>query len=138
MIAALDSSVIIAALDACSRFTPSLSILCINRFARAGAALTESFSTMTGGRLSARMSADDVARALRQSILPRVTMVTLTPEEYLSAIGEARVRGVRGGAIHDYLPLVAARQVHAERFYTLHVSGFRSFHRSGDPEIVHP
>ena len=53
-------------------------------------------------------------------------------------MGESQSRGVRGGAIHDYLHLVAARKVGAQRFYTLNVSDFQSFHRQGDPEIVHP
>jgi hypothetical protein len=45
---------------------------------------------------------------------------------------------LRSGAIYDYLHLVAARKAGAARLYTLNVSDFRSFHRPGDPEIVHP
>jgi hypothetical protein len=51
---------------------------------------------------------------------------------------ETEARGVRGGAVFDYLHLAAARKAKAARFYTLNVSHFRSFHRPGDPEIVHP
>lgn len=36
------------------------------------------------------------------------------------------------------LHLVAARKAKAARLYTLNVANFRSFHRPGDPEIVHP
>jgi predicted nucleic acid-binding protein len=139
MIAALDSSVIVAALDTLQPFHRE----CLDLLRQPGLharahALAESFSTLTGGRLSVRMSADNVVRALKQTILPRVTILHLTAEEYLSAMGEAQSRGIRGGAIYDYLHLVAARKSGAERLYTLNVSDFRSFHRAGDPEIVHP
>lgn len=56
----------------------------------------------------------------------------------LAAMREAESRGVRGGAIFDYLHLAAARHAGAQRFYTLNVSNFRAFYREGDPEIVHP
>ncbi len=139
MIVALDSSVIVAALDALQPFhRESFDLLDQSGLHARAHALAESFSTLTGGHLSARMGADDVTRALRQSILPSVTIVDLAPEEYLSAMGEARARGIRGGAIYDYLHLVAARKIGAQRLYTLNVPDFRSFHRPGDPEIVHP
>jgi len=49
-----------------------------------------------------------------------------------------KTRGVRGGAIYDYLHLVAARKSGAKKFYTLNLSDFLSFHRPGDPEILAP
>jgi predicted nucleic acid-binding protein len=92
MIAALDSSVIVAALDALQPFhRESFDLLDKAGLHAQVHSLAESFSTLTGGRLSARMAADDVTRALRQSILPSVTMVDLTPEEYLSAMDEATI-----------------------------------------------
>ena len=65
-------------------------------------------------------------------------VVTLTPTEMLRAMRESHARGVRGGAIFDYLHLVAARKAKARRLYTLNVSNFRSFHRPGDPDVLHP
>jgi hypothetical protein len=56
----------------------------------------------------------------------------------LSAFDEAESRGVRGGAIFDYLHLVTARHHAAVRFYTLNTSHFKSFRREGDPIIAHP
>jgi hypothetical protein len=51
---------------------------------------------------------------------------------------EAESRGVRGGAIFDYLHLVAARKAKVQKLYTLNVSNFVAFHRAGDPEILSP
>ena len=116
MTAALDSSVIVAALRDDEAFHRE----CFGLLQQAGLharphALAETFSTMTGGSLRGRVAADDVVCALKRSLLPRVTMVDLTSEEYLSAMGEARARGIRGGAIYDYLHLVAARKIGAAR-----------------------
>lgn len=54
------------------------------------------------------------------------------------AMSVSQDRGVRGGAIYDFLHLRAARKVSASRLYTKDVIDFKSFHRPGDPEILHP
>ena len=100
--------------------------------------LVETFSTLTGGRRAFRMSADDVSAILEEDFVPSLEVISLTPAETLRAMRESKQRGVRGGAIFDYLHLVAARKAKAKRLYTLNVSNFRSFHRPGDPDIVPP
>lgn len=101
-------------------------------------AFAETFSTLTGGRLGQSITPNVAARAIEETIVPSVTTIELTPREILAALREAESRGVRGGAIHDYLHLAAARKVRADRLYTLNVRHFQAFHRAGDPEIVHP
>ena len=139
MKAALDSSVIIAAIDgedpdhaACRN------LLLSAKFSVHAHALSETFSTLTGGRLAIRVPATDAASMLRRWILPRLAVTTLETRDLLKAYDDSSVRGVRGGAIYDYLHLVAARKAGAAKLYTLDVDDFRSFHRPGDPEIVHP
>lgn len=100
--------------------------------------LAETFSTLTGGRKPFRMPAALAASVIEEDYLPALTITTLTPTEMLRAMRDAEARGVRGGGIFDYLHLVAARKAGAKRFYTLNISHFRAFHRTGDPEIVHP
>jgi len=56
----------------------------------------------------------------------------------IQAFDESEPRGVRGGAIFDYLHLAAARHHKAAHFYTLNTSHIQSFWREGDPAIVHP
>ena len=101
-------------------------------------AFTETFSTLTGGRLGFRIPAADAASLLRQQISPKLKSISLDKENLLSAYEEAEARGVRGGAIYDFLHLVAARQAGAKIFYTLNLSDFQAFHRPGDPEIQFP
>jgi predicted nucleic acid-binding protein len=98
----------------------------------------EAFSTMTGGRLGRPLSAEVALKLLKVNILPRVEPVDLSDHEVLRALDEAEARGVRGGAVHDYLHLTAARKARAARLYTLNLSDFIAFRRPGDPEIVHP
>ena len=83
---------------------------------------------------------DDVeAEVIRcADFIPSLEVISLTSTETLRAMREAQPRGVRGGAIFDYLLLVAARKARAKRLYTLNVANFRSFHRPGDPDVLHP
>lgn len=136
---ALDTSVIVAALDgedpdhmACR------SLLLSEQFTIEAHALSETFSTLTGGRMAIRVPAADAASMLRRGIAPRLAVQRLTERDLLKAFDESSSRGVRGGAIYDYLHLFAARKARAAKLYTLNLADFRSFHRAGDPEIVHP
>jgi predicted nucleic acid-binding protein len=139
MKSALDSSVIVSALcagdpdhEACRK------VLLAAPHSVFAHALTETFSTLTGGRLGFRVPASDAAMLLRQQIAPKLHNVLLDADDLLAAFEEADARGVRGGAIYDYLHLAAARKAGAKRFYTLNLSDFLSFHRPGDPEILSP
>lgn len=101
-------------------------------------ALSETFSTLTGGRIGFRMPAGDAADLLSRLVSPRFTYVNLDGKDILEAFNDAESRGIRGGAIYDYLHLVAARKVGAKHFHTLNLDDFLSFHRPGDPEILPP
>jgi len=101
-------------------------------------AIAEMFSTLTGGRESIRVDPATAAKIIERSILPFVAPVGLSSREMLDAVKAAHSRGIRGGAIYDFLHLTAARKANAGRVYTLNLRDFRSFHRPRDPEIVHP
>jgi predicted nucleic acid-binding protein len=139
MSAAIDTSVLVAAIvatendhEACGRLLDreELSIYAHG--------LAETFSTLTGGRRPFRMAAAMAASVIEEDYVPSLAVTSLTAAQMLRAMRGAESRGVRGGAVFDYLHLVAARQAGATRFYTLNFSNFASFHRSDDPEIVHP
>jgi predicted nucleic acid-binding protein len=100
--------------------------------------LVETFNTLTGGRRNFRLGAGTVSDLIETDYIPFLEITTLIPAEILRSMRECETRGVRGGAIFDYLHLVAARKAKATRLYTLNVSNFRAFHRAGDPEITHP
>ncbi len=134
---AVDSSVIVSALcagdpdhDACRK------VLLAHRPSVLAHAFAETFSTLTGGRLGFRVPASDAAKLLRQQIAPKLSNIPLDESDLLTAFEEAELRGVRGGAIYDYLHLVAARKAGAKRFYTLRPQRFPLLpppRRSGNP-----
>lgn len=100
--------------------------------------ISEVFNTLTGGRRAFRLSADLVSDLLITHFIPRLKIGVLSPEEILASLQETRSRGIRGGAIFDYLHLMSARRSGASKFYTLDHSNFLAFQRDGDPEILAP
>lgn len=139
MTGVIDTSVLVAAIyaeelhhEACS------DLLDQGGLALYSHGINETFSTLTGGRQSIRMSPDTAMSLLENDYLPGLTLVTLPLNRQLAALREAERRGVRGGAVFDYMHLVAARYAKAPRLYTLNLSDFQAFRREGDPEILSP
>ena len=59
----------------------------------------------------------------------------LSGKEVMSALLECESRGVRGGAVYDWLHLVAAKKAGAEALVTLDARDFQALARPGDPRI---
>jgi predicted nucleic acid-binding protein len=134
-----DSSVLVAALfESEFHHTACKARVTSGDFGVWSHSFVETFNTLTSGKIKPRPSAANVAKALRTSIRPHARILQLPEEQMLNAFDEAEKRGVRGGAIFDYLHLVTARHHTAARFYTLNTGHFESFWREGDPAIVHP
>lgn len=137
MISALDTTILIDALHSGgSHHSDCLKILNGSGNTCYSHALTEAFSILTGGKLGFRAPASQAASTLNEHIAPRLKIISLTPKDLLKAYSEAESRGVRGGAIYDYLHLFAARKAGAAHFRTHNTSDFLSFYRPGDPEII--
>ncbi len=75
-------------------------------------ALAEVFSTITGGGVGLRVTAD-VGAQLIQQLAEKLEFCDLTAPEILAALAHARAKGVRGGRVHDYLHAVAAKKAKA-------------------------
>ncbi|MEO5913370.1 MAG: PIN domain-containing protein [Luteolibacter sp.] len=139
MKSALDSSVIIAALcDGFPEHEACRKALLSGRHSVLPHAFAETFSTLTGGRLGFRLPASDASDLIRKRLVPKLRCIAFDADDLLATFDEAQARGVRGGAIYDYLHLAAARKAGAKRFFTLNLADFHSFHRPGDPEILSP
>jgi predicted nucleic acid-binding protein len=109
---ALDSSVLISALCADDPdHVASRKVVLVSRATIFVHAYSETFSTLTGGRLGFRVPAPDAAQLLRQKVAPKLVSVPLNEGKLLRPFDQAESRGVRGGAIHDYLHLVAAARL---------------------------
>ena len=86
-------------------------------------ALSEAFSTLTGGRLGFKYTADD-ATALLKALTQGMYFVDLDNHETLVALGLARKRGVRGGRVHDWMHARAAKKAGAAVLVTDNHSDF--------------
>jgi predicted nucleic acid-binding protein len=139
MIRLLDSSVLVAALAPDEeRHRECLDLLRQGGHVVWTHAFLETFAALTGGRLGIRVDADLASRLLKETVRPRVHVVEIGIDDLLSALAEAKRRGVRGGAVYDYLHLMAAKQAGASVVATLNVSDFVPLQRPGDPEIECP
>ena len=135
----LDTSVVVASLDpddpqhaACDR------LMAAGSHSLYVHALAETFSILTGGRLGRRVNAAAATRLLDQSVLPYVSVQSLTGKDVMATLTECEVRGVRGGAVYDLLHLAAARKAKAAVLLTLDARSFQALARPGDPRIENP
>ncbi len=135
----IDTSILVAAIITTERGHETCGhLLDSGRFGMYQHGVAETFSTLTGGRQSLRLSPSLAVDVIEGDYLPDITITALTPAEMLRALRDAENRGVRGGAVYDYLHLVAARKAKAARFYTLNLAHFLALRREGDPDIVVP
>ena len=76
-----------------------------------------------------RLGAALVARLIEDSVLPYVQTVSTTGQQMMAALAECESRGVRGGAVYDWLHLAAARQAGAQSLVTLDRRDFQALSR---------
>jgi predicted nucleic acid-binding protein len=135
----LDSSVLVAALASDElKHAECLARLLTGDHCIYSHALLETFSTLTGGKLGVRVTADFAVRMLSETVLPRVTVIELSSVEIIQALASAQSRGVRGGCVYDYMHLVAAKKANASVIHTLNMDDFMHLRRGDDPEVQLP
>jgi predicted nucleic acid-binding protein len=93
--------------------------------------LAEFYATATRYPGKSRLSGEQVLLFLG-NIRERLTIVTLTAEEYYDTLKEAAATGIFGGATYDTLLAKCAMKADAEFIYTWNVKHFRQL----SPEIV--
>jgi predicted nucleic acid-binding protein len=132
----LDTSVLLASLDADEpRHAACDQLVSAGGHRVYVHALAETFSVLTGGRQGRRLAPSVAARLIQESVLPFVRVEVLSGLEMMAALSECEARGVRGGAIYDWLHLAAARKAGADALLTLDVRDFQAIGRPGDPRI---
>lgn len=135
----LDTSVVIASIDgdephhaACDR------LLAAGGHRLYAHALAETFSILTGSRHGRRLRPALAVELIESSVLPFVELVHLTGKETMAAIADTERRGVRGGAVYDWLHLAAARKAGVEALVTLDARDFQAVTKPGDPAVRTP
>jgi predicted nucleic acid-binding protein len=88
--------------------------------------LAEVYSTMTRLPGRHRLSAEQVLLFL-ENIRERLTLITLTGDEYHAAIKENAEAGVIGGTIYDALIARCALKANVDALYTWNAKHFQQF-----------
>ena len=91
-----------------------------------GHSLAELYATATRLPGKHRLSGDQVLLFL-ESVYERLTIVTLTAEEYRRTLKEAAAADISGGTIYDGLLVSCAVKAGAEIIYTWNVRHFQQF-----------
>jgi len=60
-----------------------------------------------------------------ETLLKRLTPVTLSADEYMETLAKTANLGHSGGMIYDALHLACARKIDAQQIYTLNARHFR-------------
>ena len=123
-----DSSVLVAAaLAEATGHAGSLAAVRAGGWSRLHA-LAESFSTLTG-RFGVPA---EVAVGALASFTARLRFVELSPASVWHALESAQAAGVRGGGIHDWLHVAAAREAGCTRWATYNARHFEPHTAPGE------
>lgn len=93
--------------------------------------LAELYATATRYPGNPRLSGEQVLLFV-ENILERLTVITLTADEYVGTLKEAAAAGVVGGTTYDALLGRCALKAEAENIYTWNLKHFQQF----SPDIV--
>jgi predicted nucleic acid-binding protein len=86
--------------------------------------LAEIFSALTGGgNLGIRVDASEAAATIAD-LARDLELVELTAADVLTALKTSRLKGVRGGRVHDYLHAIAAEKQKAAQIVTVDRNDF--------------
>jgi predicted nucleic acid-binding protein len=88
--------------------------------------LAEVYSVLTRAPFKPRIYPDGAWRIIEQMFLPRMTLVTLSPNDYVEVVRRCALNGWAGGRIHDAVHLRCAEMTGCDHIYTFDVKDFRA------------
>ena len=78
-----------------------------------------------------RISPQETWRIIEEALLPRITVVPLTLDDYHAVIGAAAALGLRSGAVYDGLHVQCAKRQQVDQILTYNLSHFARFDLGG-------
>jgi predicted nucleic acid-binding protein len=94
--------------------------------------LAELYATLTRLPLRPPIRPELAWRLIREEIVPYVTVISLSPEDYLNVLEHLSDTGIQGGTTYDALLAYTARKAGAEHLITLNSRHFKKVY----PEMV--
>jgi len=88
--------------------------------------LAECYAVLTALPLPRRITTDEALLLIKESVVGRLEIVSLSHAHYLDAIADVAQRGLTSGIVYDALHVSAAVQASCSRIYTINHEHFRS------------
>lgn len=86
--------------------------------------IAETYAALTRLPVQPRIQPMEAQRIIGENILPHFEVVTLTKEDYETALQDVARHGIPGARIYDLLLLRCAAKCDAERIYTFNLVDF--------------
>ncbi len=100
--------------------------------------VAEVYAVLSTLPVSPRISPGLAWRLINESILPKVSIVSLTSSEYIATVKHLSDLGLSGGAVYDALIVKAAQKSGADRIVTFNMNDFKRVWPEGAGRIVEP
>ena len=94
-------------------------------------ALAETYATLTVLPLQRRISPDEARRLIEDTVIGRLTVVSLDFADYRAVLRQVADRGLSSGAIYDALHIHCARRERVDRILTYNLADFERFDLDG-------
>ena len=94
-------------------------------------ALAECYATLTALPLRRRVLPAEARQLVEESILERVTAVSLTRDDYVDAVRRVSQGGFASGVVYDALHVCCAERIPVDRILTWNVADFERLRPAG-------
>ena len=94
-------------------------------------ALAECYATLTALPVATRISPDEARLLIEESVLGRLAVVPLDPDDYCAVLREVATLGLASGAVYDALHAHCARKERVDQILTYNLSDFARFDLNG-------
>ena len=93
--------------------------------------LAECYATLTALPLRRRVLPAEARQLVEESILERVTAVSLTRDDYVDAVRRVSQGGFASGVVYDALHVCCAERIPVDRILTCNVADFERLRPAG-------
>ena len=94
-------------------------------------AIAECYATLTALPVGTRISPDEARLLIEDSILGRLAVVPLDPDDYRAVLRQVATLGLASGAVYDALHAHCARKERVDQILTYNLSDFTRFDVNG-------
>jgi len=101
-------------------------------------ALVELYAVLTRYPSNPKISPDQAARLVTESVAKYATIIPLTPADHMAVIQELAAHNLPGGIIYDALHVQAARIGQARKIISFNTRDFKRLGFLADSELVVP